>query len=436
VEVGSLRRRHNGERGFVFSLDGCLALVLIMIVVASIASAGETELSYGQHGYLTLQRYANDALETMSLTGSMDNVADLVIKGNLNQAKTLVRQELGKVLPGEVQFKLVIGQESNPDLVVYPSDKTNWDNAFKNAGERAVAVRVLSRRPTTQHILAWLDDPLDEAFMDEVLKGTNWDVTRVSTDADFRSRILQPSSNGGLYYDVIFVPDDNTVVWSQTTKQRLLTYNSNKGRLVFGGETLYTNCYPIKTLTDWTLLEYFGVGEVYPDGWGSVLAGPVELRGKPMVVGQPEFNEMVITDISEEVTLPPPFSVGYKVQYSGQKYEQYLYTPRTTHPLLVPKVVADWENVPSGWRMNPTPWPAIIWWGEFFREPGSPGWVPGWFYQTVLFNMRLAQSAMDNTTNPPNAGKDDWVLLARRAIGINISEFKPATLYVWRGEAV
>jgi hypothetical protein len=86
--------------------------------------------------------------------------------------------------------------------------------------------------------------------------------------------------------------------------------------------------------------------------------------------------------------------------------------------------------------MNPTPWPGIIWWGEFFREPGSPGWVPGFYYQTVLFNVRLAQSAMDDTTNPPNAGKDDWVLLARRAIGINVSEFKPATLYVWRGGEV
>jgi hypothetical protein len=394
-----------------------------MIVVAGVASAGEAGLSYGQHGYLTLQRYANDALETMSLTGSLDNVSDLVIKGNLNQAKTLVRQELGKVLPEEVQFKLVIGQESNPDLVVYPSDATSWDNAFKNAEETVVAVRVLSRRPTTHRILAWLDDPLDQAFMDEVLKGTNWDVTIDKKDANFKNDILRPSPNGGLYYDVIFVPDDNTDVWSQTTKQRLLTYNANKGRLVFGGTTLYTNCYPIKTLTDWTLLEYFGVGDVYPDGWGSVLAGDVKLKGKPMIVGLPEFNKMVIKDISEDVTLPPPFSVGYTVNYSGQKYEQYLYIPRTSDPILVPKVVADWENVPSGWRMDPTPWPAIIWWGETSRE-------------TVLFNMRLAQSAMDSTTNPPNAGKDDWVLLARRAIGINVSDFKPATLYVWRRGAV
>jgi len=430
MEVDPLRTKLRGEKGFVFSLDACLSLLLVMIVVAGVARVGEAALIYEQQGYLRLQNYANDALETMSLTGSMDNIADLVIRGQIDQAKALARQELEKVLPEEVQFKLVIGPENNPDLVVYPSDGANWDNAFNNAGERAVAARVLPRRPITKHVLAWIDDPLDEAFMDEVQEGTNWEVTRVSTDSAFRSQILRSNPQGGLYYDVIFVPDDNTVRWSQTTKNRLLTYNANKGRLAFGGMTLYKNCYPIQTYTDWLLMEYMGVGEVYPQGWGSVQPG-----GGPVLVGRPEFNEMVITDILEEITLPPPFFVGYKVKYSGQKYAQYLYIPRTTHPILVPKVVAEWDNVPSGWLINPTPWPGIIWWGEFFRKPGEPG-APGWFYQTILFNTRLAQSAMDSTTDPPNAGKEDWILLARRAIGIRVSEFKPATLYVWRGVAV
>jgi len=433
-----LRTGVNRDRkGFVFSLDACLSLLIIMIVVAGVARAGEAGLIYGQHGYLRLQRYANDALETMSLTGSMENVSDLIIRGKVDQAKVLARQELRKVLPGEVQFKLVTGSENNPDLVVYPSDATDWGKAFENAAERAVAARIMPRRPITKNVLAWVDDPLDNAFMDEVEKGTNWVVTRVNKEADFRREILRPGPEGGLYYDVIFVPDDNTVRWSQVTKQRLLTYNANKGRLVFGGMTLYKNCYPIETYTDWLLMEYMGVGEVYPQGWGRVLAGPPGLVGGPVVVGEPEFNGMVITNISEEITLPPPFSIGYTVSYSGEKYEQYLYIPRTTHPVLPPRVVAEWDNVPSGWRIDPTPWPGIIWWGEFWRpEPGGPGWVPGWFYPTVLFNTRLAQSAMDSTTDPPNAGKDDWVLLARRAIGIKVSEFKPAILYVWRGPGV
>ena len=424
------------RRGFVFSLDACISLLIVMIVVAGVARVGEADLIYGQHGYLRLQRYANDALETMSLTGSMENVADLIIRGEVNQAKSLARQELRKVLPEEVQFKLVIGDEDNPDLVVYPGDAANWNSAFNNAGERAVAVRVISRRPITKRVLAWLDDPLDEAFMDEVAEGMNWEVTRVSKDSDFRREILRAAPEGGLYYDVIFVPDDNTVRWSQQTKERLLTYNSNKGRMVFGGMTFYKNCYPISSYTDWLLMEYFGVGEVYPQGWGRVLAGPPALVGKPVLVGEPEFNDMVITNVLEEITLSPPFSLGYKVKYSGEKYEQYLYIPRTTHPILPPRVVAEWDNVPSGWNINPTPWPGIIWWGEFWREAPGGGWAPGWFYPTVLFNVRLAQSAMDSTTDPPNAGKDDWILLARRALGVKVSEFKPAILYVWRGEAV
>ena len=214
----------------------------------------------------------------------------------------------------------------------------------------------------------------------------------------------------------------------------MLIYNANKGRLVFGGKTLYKNCYPIGTHNDWLLMEYVGVDEVFPRAWGEVLVGPPELVGGPELVGEPEFNDMVITDISEKITSSPPFAVGYKVKYSGEKYEQYLYIPREQHPILPPRVLAEWDNVPPGWQIDPTPWPGIIWWGEFWR-PEPPG-APGWFYPTVLFNVRLAQSAMDDTTDPPNAGKEDWILLARRAIGIELSEFKPAVLYVWRGEAV
>jgi len=414
VEVDTLRKPR-GEKGFVFSLDACLSLLLVMIVVAGVARAGEAGLIYGQHGYLRLQRYANDAIETMSLTGSMESITDLIITGMLDQAKALARQELRKVLPGEVQFKLVISSENNPDLVVYPSDAANWGEAFENAAERTVAARILPRRPITKNVLAWIDedDPLDNAFMDEVEKGTNWVVTRVSKETDFRREILRPNPEGGLYYDVIFVPDDNTVRWNDKTKLNLLIfYNAKKGRLVFGGTTLYKNCYPIETVMDRQLMESMGVG------WGTVLAGPDNLVGGPVVVGEPEFNGMVVTNISEEITLPPPFSIGYKVGYSGEKYEQYLYIPRTT-PIVPPRVVAEWDNVPSGWRMDPSPWPGII-----------------WFYPTVLFNTRLAQSAMDDTTDPPNAGKDDWILLARRAIGIEVSEFKPAILYVWRGQGV
>lgn len=126
------------KKGFIFSLDAALAMLVMLIMMAGVARVAGPELTYGQHGYLRLERYANDALEVMQLTGTMDNIVDLVKQGENGSAINLARAELRKILPEEVQFKFVVGNR----LTVFPSDSADWSTTFPNAEEIAVATRM------------------------------------------------------------------------------------------------------------------------------------------------------------------------------------------------------------------------------------------------------------------------------------------------------
>lgn len=133
------------QRGFIFSLDATLAMLVVMIVMAGVVHVSSPGLIYGQHGYLRLERHANDALEVMQLSGTLDDIINLLVEGENSLAEELAENELRKILPGEVQFRFLIGNESNPRLDnVYPSveNHAEWYSNFINAEDIAVAARV------------------------------------------------------------------------------------------------------------------------------------------------------------------------------------------------------------------------------------------------------------------------------------------------------
>ncbi len=132
-------RFQRDQRGFIFSLDATLAMLVVLIVMAGVARVTGGELVYGQHGYLRLERYANDTLEVLQLTGTMDIIISLVEYGANENAENMAREELRKMLPAEIQFKLMIRDNR---LTVYPSDAAGWDTAFANAEEIATATRI------------------------------------------------------------------------------------------------------------------------------------------------------------------------------------------------------------------------------------------------------------------------------------------------------
>jgi hypothetical protein len=407
------------QEGFIFSLDATLAMLVLLIVMAGVARVAGPELIYGQHGYLRLERYANDALEMMQLTGTMDNIVTFVKHGDLDSAENLARTELRKIVPGEVQFRLVIGDNR---LTVYPSDVAGWASAFSNAEEIAVATRMSTFHPKEPpiNVLAWLDDELDENFMRELVKCTNWENTNVNTEVEFRAELSDVGWTQK--YDVIFIPDSQTD-FSDDLNWRLVEYNWYGATLVVGGDTLWNND---SGTWDPQLWEILGV-----EGWGSVSGG----TNSPRILGEPEFNYMRISNDNDVITAP--YNVRNNIEYSGEDYAQYVY--RQIDDEYVDNL-AIWDNVPAGWSINPTPWPGIIvrengyvvyWWG-----PGNWWWGRSFPYsRAVLFNMRFAQSAMDLDPTIQPKGTQDWITLVRRAIGYE-QVFEPITLYVWRGAAV
>jgi hypothetical protein len=148
----------NDQRGFIFSLDATLAVLVVMVVMAGVARGGNSETIYEQYGYLRLQRYANDALEMLYVTGRLENNRVVVtvldnIKALLAQgtdaakilAENLAENALQSILPKDIQFRLRMGPENSPRLDnVYPSagKHPQWRSAFDNAQEIAAAARV------------------------------------------------------------------------------------------------------------------------------------------------------------------------------------------------------------------------------------------------------------------------------------------------------
>lgn len=133
------------RRGFIFSFDASLAILVVFTIMVAMVRVGGAGVTYEQQGYLRLERYANDALEVMQLTGALDNIITFIKQGYIENAENMAENELAKLLPRDIQFRLVIGDENNPRLDnVYPSagKHTQWRSAFENAKEIAAAFRV------------------------------------------------------------------------------------------------------------------------------------------------------------------------------------------------------------------------------------------------------------------------------------------------------
>ncbi|MDI6884100.1 MAG: hypothetical protein QMD00_03025 [Hadesarchaea archaeon] len=396
------------QKGFIFSLDATLATLVVLIVIAGVARVAGPELIYGQHGYLRLERYANDALEVLELTGMMDSIVNYVKHGYLENAEVIAENELRKILPRDVQFRLVIGDVNNPRLDnVYPSagNDAEWYAAFQNAGEVVSAVRVSTLAPSKRiKMLAWVDDN-DENFMALLTTCTNIDNKSVNNVTTFWNEIDTALVNwtpGNPYYDVVFIPDAEIDLapgdlWAKITD--LVVYQKRDGRLVVGGKTLYYNSQFQNA--DGYLWESLGVQWIAP----------------PQATSGPPLDNMRIINRENFVTLP--YDNGDNIEYN-ENYTQYVYTPIDNS-----WVVAQWEDTPGG---VPSPLRGII-----VRPAGyNHSWQGTLPKPAVLFNMRFAQSATD-PNNP--MGTADWITLAKRAIGYE-EVLEPITLYVWRGSAV
>ncbi|MEW6592288.1 MAG: hypothetical protein AB1305_01155 [Candidatus Hadarchaeota archaeon] len=133
---------HRDQNGFVFSLDAAFAILVVMIVMTGVARVAGPNLVYEQHGLLRLERYANDAIRVLDELGALDNVARDVEYGENASAENTVRTWLRKILPADVQFRFVFGDNLDNLLTVYPTSASGWSSAFAAAEGVTTGVRM------------------------------------------------------------------------------------------------------------------------------------------------------------------------------------------------------------------------------------------------------------------------------------------------------
>ncbi|MEM3421937.1 MAG: hypothetical protein QW315_06755 [Candidatus Hadarchaeum sp.] len=395
------------EKGFIFSLDAILAIAVLITALLGVASFIGPQPIHDQQGYLRLERYANDALEVLQLTGTMDEIINYVRQGYPENAEYLAETQLRKILPAEIQFRLIIGDENNPRLDnVFSTHGKNeeWLVAFQNVNEMAKAIGITTLPRKRIKVLAWVDNN-DEEFIFQLLVNAGIDLKKVNTITEFWNEVdtaIAKWQPGHPYYDAIFIPDAEIDLAPNGLTSKiidLVIYQKCEGRIVVGGSTLYYNCQVEET--DGYLWESLGI--LWNDS-------PQEISGPPL-------DNMRILNSTSFVT--QAYKNGDNIEYNSN-YAQYVYAP-----IDASWVVARWEDVPN---IIANPISGII-----IRPSGFTHTRMGLLPQpAVLFNMRFAQSATDNE-NP--MGTADWITLVKLALGYEeVPEL--ISLYVWRGPPV
>lgn len=405
------------ERGFVFSLDACLATVVMMIAVAGAAHL-ETEGTPG-HGYLKLERCAQDALSAMNGTGVTKHVIDSLNNLQYSEAARAARENLLLLLPPGVNFRYTVGTEDNLLVEVYRDNSDNWRGRWENAAERALAVHLTCefiRTVESLDVLIWADDPQDEWFASQVIK-PGWTYRMTGSENTFVG-YLEGKIEPNWYPDVIFLPDVS-VYWSENTLRRVVDYIMFKlivdgrergGGVVVGGDTLWSNRRDPMISTYGEFLLMLGISP-----------NPFDQDPGIERVRWPENSSyrMELVDLTHYLTTGLPFQ---DVPYQGDDYYQYVYK---TSWLLDPwlRTLGEWEN----WENESLTWPGLL-----VREVVNLG-IFGFMERTALFNVRMAQSSSDNRFD--HVETQGWVTLAQRAlewVSRQKAELQPIVLYVWR----
>lgn len=418
-------------RGFVFSLDACLATVVMMIAVAGLAQLGART----GPGHLNLQRCAQDALSVMDEGGVTKHVIESLNNLQPSEAGRAARENLLLLLPSTVGFRYVVGTEDNLLLEVYRDNGENWRGRWENAAERALALHLTCefiRTVENLDVLVWADDDQDRWFASQVIK-PGW-TYRMTGDENTFVAYLENRVEPNWYPDVVFLPDVS-VYWSNDTLRKLVDYNMFKlivggrevgGGVVAAGDTLWSN-----RRDPW--LRFLGIPiGISPYGHFLLMFGisPNPFSSDPgieRVMGpwySPYGLRMELVNPNHYVTAGLPFQ---DVPYQGDEYYQYVYE---TSWLLNPLVLGRWEN----WENESLTWPGLLvrealvnlglpWFGITFR----------FMERTALFNVRMAQSSWDQDFDHVETQR--WVTLAQRAIewaSRQKAELQPIVLYVWR----
>lgn len=422
------------EGGFILSLDATLALLITLIALVGIAQIGNPSTIYKQHGYLQLERYANDGLRVLRLNDSLRKAIRLVNEGDNDGAKRIIRDNLNKILPKEVKFKVMVGGRGEEIWLdnIYPTKGANqeWKASLENAEEVATSGYVTVetvKLVENLDILVWADDPVERDFVQEEMEGyLGWEIKTTDNQDQFQNYL--DNQLFGWRTDVVFVPDANpTPSWSEETVEDLFEFNfwaygdvdeDFGGGVVGGGRTVYYDEH-------WKYSDL--ISEILGGSYMESIFGLEDTRD---FVGfwpfwghwerDLEKNEtsgtLKITDADKNTTRP--FDENEEI--STPENTKYTYEIES----------GVWEL--GTWFVGDNEWPAII-----EKPHGIELFGITIIERSVLFNAQAIRNWDELGRTTPEAKK--WASLIKRAIEWSSRESPtPAlvTLQVWRGENV
>ncbi|KXB06642.1 hypothetical protein AKJ52_01890 [candidate division MSBL1 archaeon SCGC-AAA382C18] len=250
------------QKGFIFTLDATLALLIATMVLAGVAQIGSSR-TQEQFTSLRMEREANDALRVLVLNGTTDRALNMMKEGkDKNKIRKVFRENLNEIFSDEIKFRLSIGENQ---IVVYPgSNVTYWDNVYENVKNQAVSSQLASVSPDENYFraLAWTPENREQRFVDNMLeRRPYWNIKKItnrSEQSKFRDEIKKKKNNEEYeHYDAVFIPDAD-IPFETATIDELQSFAEN-GRLVVGGSTLYQNQNSISSNSTNDFTETFGI---------------------------------------------------------------------------------------------------------------------------------------------------------------------------------
>jgi hypothetical protein len=121
------------EKGFIFTTDAILALVVMIVLTGSIVTYGLLPIYQGEN-HQHLEALADSALETMEQSGALREAAVEYSNGNTTGAETTLRSSLDVVIPDNVGYKLTMSNNA----------PVSDDNGITSANDVATKIKVIS----------------------------------------------------------------------------------------------------------------------------------------------------------------------------------------------------------------------------------------------------------------------------------------------------
>jgi len=220
------------ERGFIFTTDAILALIIFFIFITSILTYYVLPAYMGAD-HQRLEAMAADALEVMREDGTLQAAAVKYAAGDDSAAQTLLQEELESLIPPDTGYKLTIGPYA-------PVKDDRGISVPKDMASRAI---VISGPREGWLGRAWYK--VEEITMeDQTINSTTtvWNFHNWLTNFDPWSSGLSTNpywGGGSSPRDIPFMVPSNNIIWG---KFLIGSCNRNNGSSY--GATVYINGQP------------------------------------------------------------------------------------------------------------------------------------------------------------------------------------------------